>query len=77
MNDGIPHVACAIPSENVAPTFVRTRRLKVKSEAYPWLNAAATEANVAWNYANEISARAARPVLIGGADQPAQHFSSH
>jgi hypothetical protein len=33
------------PSENVAPTFVRTLRLKVKSEAYPWLNAAATEVN--------------------------------
>jgi hypothetical protein len=47
--------------EIVAPTFVRTLRLKVKPEAYPWLNAAATEVNAVWNYANEISARAARP----------------
>jgi putative transposase len=40
---------------------VRTLRLKVKSESYPWLNAAAAEVNVAWNYANEVSARAAQP----------------
>jgi hypothetical protein len=32
--------------KNVTPTFVRTLRLKVKSEAYPWLNAAAREVNV-------------------------------
>jgi putative transposase len=44
-----------------APTFVRTLRLKVKSEAYPWLNAAAVEINQVWNYCNEISARAASP----------------
>lgn len=35
---------------------VRTLRLKVKTEAYAWLNAAATEVNVCWNYANEVSA---------------------
>jgi IS605 OrfB family transposase len=40
---------------------VRALRLKVKSEAYPWLNAAAIEVNQVWNYCNEISARAARP----------------
>src|ERR1700722_6861878 len=49
------------PSLDMAPTFVRTLRLKVKSEAYPWLNAAAIEVNQVWNYSNEISARAARP----------------
>jgi putative transposase len=47
--------------ENVAPTVVRTLRLKVKSESYPWLNAAAVEVNLVWNFCNETSARAARP----------------
>jgi putative transposase len=42
-------------------TCIRTLRLKVKAEAYPWLNAAATEVNQVWNYANEISFKAARP----------------
>ncbi len=50
-------------SDTVAPSVVRTLRLKVKSEAYPWLNAAATEVNAVWNYDNEISARAARPFV--------------
>jgi IS605 OrfB family transposase len=45
----------------VAPTCMRTLRLKVKAESYRWLNAAAVEVNQVWNYANEISARAARP----------------
>jgi putative transposase len=40
---------------------VRTLRLKVKPEAYPWLNAAAVEVNFVWNYDNEVSIRAARP----------------
>src|ERR1700676_2556937 len=42
-------------------TCIRTLRLKVKAEAYPWLNAAAVEVNQVWNYANEISFKAARP----------------
>jgi len=42
-------------------TYIRTLRLKVKAEAYSWLNAAATEVNQVWNYANEISFKAARP----------------
>jgi putative transposase len=42
-------------------TCIRTLRLKVKAEAYPWLNAAAAEVNQVWNYANEISFKAARP----------------
>jgi hypothetical protein len=29
-------------------TCIRTLRLKVKAEAYPWLNAAATEVNQIW-----------------------------
>jgi hypothetical protein len=40
---------------------VRTLRLKVKSEAYPWLNAAAMEVNLVWNFANETSFKALKP----------------
>jgi putative transposase len=40
---------------------VRTLRLKVKAEGNPWLNAAATEVNQVWNYANATSYKAARP----------------
>jgi len=40
---------------------IRTLRLKVKAEAYPWLNAAAVEVNQVWNWANETSYKAARP----------------
>jgi putative transposase len=40
---------------------VRTLRLKVKGEGYAWLNAAATEVNQVWNYANATSYKAARP----------------
>src|SRR5437016_12251598 len=39
----------------------RTLRMKVKRDAYRWLNAAATEVNFVWNYANETTAKAARP----------------
>jgi IS605 OrfB family transposase len=42
-------------------TCVRTLRLKVKSEAYPWLDAAAIEVNQVWNFANETSYKASRP----------------
>jgi putative transposase len=42
--------------------FIRTMRLKVRPEAYPWLNAAAVEVNQVWNYANEASFKAARPL---------------
>lgn len=42
-------------------SFMRTLRLKVKSEAYPWLNKAAVEVNATWNWANETSHKAARP----------------
>jgi hypothetical protein len=42
-------------------TCVRTLRLKVKSEAYPWLESAAIEVNQVWNYANATSYKASRP----------------
>ncbi len=42
-------------------TCIRTLRLKVKAESYPWLNAAAVEVNQVWNWANATSAKAARP----------------
>lgn len=41
------------------PSFMRTLRLKVKSEAYSWLNEAAIEVNQVFNYANETSLKAA------------------
>ena len=40
---------------------IRTLRLKVKTEGYAWLNAAAIEVNQVWNYANATSFKAARP----------------
>ena len=39
--------------------LTRTLRLKVKREAYPWLNRAAMEVNTVWNWANETSMLAA------------------
>ncbi|HXC22060.1 MAG TPA: hypothetical protein VNV13_11290 [Steroidobacteraceae bacterium] len=44
-----------------ASTCIRTLRLKVKAESYPWLNAAAVEVNQVWNWGNATSAKAARP----------------
>ncbi len=44
----------------VAPC-TRTVRVKVRPESAPWLNAAAIEVNQVWNWANEVSAKAARP----------------
>jgi hypothetical protein len=40
---------------------IRALRVKVKSEAYPWLRAAAIEVNQVWNYSNEMSYKAGRP----------------
>src|SRR6202795_824630 len=40
---------------------MRTLRLKVMAESYPWLNAAAIEINQVWNWGNATSAKAARP----------------
>ena len=44
-----------------AVSVARTLRLKVKPEAAAWLNAAASEVNAVWNWANEVNAKAARP----------------
>jgi putative transposase len=38
---------------------MRTLRLKVRREAYAWLNAAAVEVNEVFNYCNEISLKTA------------------
>ena len=40
-------------------SFMRTLRLKVRREAYAWLNAAAVEVNEVFNYCNETSLKAA------------------
>jgi putative transposase len=40
-------------------SFTRTLRLKVRREAYAWLNAAAVEVNEAFNYCHETSYKAA------------------
>jgi len=40
-------------------SFMRTLRLKVRSEAYAWLNGAAMEVNEVFNYCNETSYKAA------------------
>ena len=39
----------------MALLFTRTLRLKVRAETHPWLNAAAAEVNLVFNYCNEIS----------------------
>jgi IS605 OrfB family transposase len=39
--------------------FIRTLRLKVKKESYPWLRAAATEVNQVRNWGNQVSMDAA------------------
>jgi IS605 OrfB family transposase len=49
------------PPEVDGANCIRTLRLKLKPEAYAWLNAAAVEINRVWNFANETSAKAARP----------------
>jgi putative transposase len=41
--------------------FTRAIRLKVRSESHRWLNAAADEVNLVWNWCNEVSSKAARP----------------
>jgi hypothetical protein len=42
-------------------SVTRTLRFKVKSECYAWLNAAAWEVNQVWNWAAQVSEKAARP----------------
>jgi putative transposase len=52
-----------MPEDSATETKIctRTLRLKVKPEAYAWLNAAAIEVNQVWNFSNAASERAARP----------------
>lgn len=53
-----PHIAGMINQSHMVLVH-RTLRLKVKREAYPWLNAAAIEVNQVWNWANATSMDAA------------------
>ena len=48
-----------IDSPVVPEVFTRTLRLKVRPEAYGWLNRAAIEVNQVFNWANETSMDAA------------------
>ena len=45
----------------VQTTHHKTLRIKVKPDAWGWLNAAARETNMIWNHINELCAKAARP----------------
>lgn len=56
----------------LAPTCIRTLRLKVRPGSNSWLKAAAIEVHQVWNWANELSAKAARP--YAGKPQVAQRF---
>ncbi len=49
------------PMTEAAATYTTTLHLKVRSEAWAWLDQAAREVNAVWNWANATSARAARP----------------
>jgi putative transposase len=53
-----------VASEN--QTVIATLRLKVKTESYNWLNAAAIEVNQVWNWANATSYKAAYPFAGAG-----------
>jgi putative transposase len=53
--------ALASEEDSTGTWVTRTLRLKVKENSYAWLNIAATEVNQVWNWAAEISAKAARP----------------
>ena len=52
------------PQDSTRPpihSVTRTLRLKVTTESYAWLNTAASEVNQVWNWAAEVSEKAARP----------------
>jgi putative transposase len=51
--------ASTVITEAKAP--IRTLRFKIRTESYPWLNAAAVEANQVWNYFNATSYKAIQP----------------
>ena len=50
--------------------FIKTLKLKVKADDYAWLNRAAREVNLVWNWANEVSQDAANTAKrgFGGTD---------
>jgi hypothetical protein len=48
-------------AEAAAKAPIRTLKFKVRSQCYPWLNAAAVETNQVWNFFNASSYKAARP----------------
>jgi putative transposase len=52
---------CARQNNSPVTFVTRTLRLKVKSESYPWLNIAVMEVNTVWNWAAQVSEKAARP----------------
>lgn len=45
---------------------IKTLRMKVKPDSWGWLNEAAKEVNMTWNYVNEVCAKAARPYIGKG-----------
>jgi putative transposase len=45
---------------------VKTLRVKVRPDAWGWLNEAAREVNMAWNHVNALCAKAARPYYGAG-----------
>lgn len=49
--------------DSIAPSQLRhkTLHIKVKPDAWGWLNEAARETNLVWNHINELCAKAARP----------------
>jgi putative transposase len=58
--------AAALRTPESSALVTRTLRLKVRPEAYRWLEAAASEVNQVWNWCNEISAKASRPYVGKG-----------
>ena len=58
------HPRKAMQPKDLTPSHIhsvtRTLRFKVKTESYAWLNTAAYEVNQVWNWAAEVSEKAAR-----------------
>ena len=45
----------AIETDWQPKAFIRTLSFRIRSEAYPWLEKAAREVNLVWNFCNELS----------------------
>ena len=54
--DVAPAQALPVEIEDHDVCVTLTLRLKVQTESYPWLNAAAVEVNQTWNFCNERAA---------------------